>query len=167
MSTSKFNNMQDHDEFQLIGKKIPFEVPSGFFESFSENTLKRVITREHIHKRNNIRRLILSVAASIALLFYVGLHFNQNSEAIKDNDLIVDRSQPINQSPTQIIGETPKQRKIRGLNIVVPEKINEKELKTQEINEVLKDVLSDLTDDDLQQIAIRYKTDAFINESLQ
>jgi hypothetical protein len=167
MSTSKFNNMQDYDEFQQIGKEIPFEVPAGFFESFAEKTLKKAISREHIHKKNNLLRLIFSVAASVALLFYLGLHFKQNPAPIPVPNLIAERTKPTNQSVNKLSRETLNPKNIVELNKVIPEKINEKELTTQEKTEVLRDILSDLSDDDLQQMAIRYKTDAFINESLQ
>lgn len=167
MLTSKFNIMQDYDDFQQIGKEIPFEVPTGFFEAIAEKTLKKAITREHIHKKNNKRRLIFLVAASVALLFYLGFHFIQNSAPIQVPNLIVERTKPTNQSATKLSRETPNPKSIVELNKVIPEKINEKELTTQEKTEVLRDILSDLSDDDLQQIATRYKTDAFINESLQ
>jgi hypothetical protein len=167
MSTSKFNKMQDFDEFQRIGKETPFEVPTGFFDTLAEKTLRKAITREHIHKKNNIRRLIFSVAASVAVLLYLGFLFKQDSAPLQGSTLIVERTKPTNQSETKFGRETPIHDNINELNMVMPGKINEKELKTQEKTELLRDVLSDLTDDDLQQMAIRYKSDAFLNESLQ
>lgn len=160
MSTSKFNKMQDNEEFQQIGKEIPYKVPPGFFESFAEKTLKEAIVREQIHKRNNIIRLFLSVAASIALLFYLGLHLRQDSDLIQSPNLIAEGTKPTNQSVTKTSGETIKHKDFNELKKEIPMTIQEK-------TEVLRDILSDLSDDDLDQIAIRYKTDTFINESLQ
>ena len=159
--------MQDYEEFQQIGKKIPFEVPTGFFESIAEKTLKEAIIREQIHKRNNLRRLIFSVAASVALLFYLGLHFNQDSAPVQVPNLIAERTKPINLSAIQINGETINHKKINELNRAIPEIINERELTPKGKTEVLRDILIDLSDDDLEQLAFRYKTDAFINESMQ
>ncbi|MEI7830905.1 MAG: hypothetical protein WCI31_14100 [Prolixibacteraceae bacterium] len=157
--------MENHDKFQLIGKKTPYEVPSGFFESIAEKTLKNAIKKVHIHKRNNVVRLIFSVAASLALLFYMGINFKQNSDAIQVQDLIVDRTRPASPSATPLSREITNHKKITEK--VLPGETIEKDVTTLEKPELLSDILSDLTDEDLQQIAIRYKTDTFINESLQ
>ncbi len=166
-STSKFNEMKDYDDFQQIGKEMPFEVPSGFFESIAEKTLKEAISREHIHKRNNLRWLIFSVAASVALFFFLGFHFLQDSATVQVPNLIVEQIKPINQSDTNFNRGNSNPKTLVELNSVTTEKSNERELTVQEKTEVLRDILSDLSDDDLDQISVRYKTDAFINESLQ
>ena len=167
MSTSKHNKMQDSEEFQQIGKEIPYKVPTGFFESFAGKTLQEAISREKIHKRNKTLRLIFSVAASVAILFYLGLHFKQDYAPIKVPNLIVERTKPANKSANQTSRETINHLNIKNLNKEIPRINNERELSAKEKTEVLRDILSNLSDDDLEQIAIRYKTDAFINESLQ
>lgn len=164
MSTAKFNKMKEYDDFKQIGKEIPFEVPVGFFESITEKTLKEAITREHIHKRNNLRWLIFSVAASVALFFFLGFHFLQDSAPVQVPNLIVEQTKP---TVTKLGGDTSNSKSIVEMNKVIPEKLNERELTVQEKTEVLRDILSDLSDEDLDQISVRYKTDAFINESLQ
>ena len=163
----KQKKMKENDEFKQIGKEMPYRTPAGFFETISGNTLQKAIQRERIQKRNNLRRLIFSAAASTALVLYLGIHFIGNSDPKADPNLFVQDSLPINKIAIQRKIEIPEKKIGVGSKKINAEKIVEENLIYPAKNEVLSDVLHDLTDDELQQIAALDITDPFINESFQ
>ncbi|MCK9640857.1 MAG: hypothetical protein M0R39_13195 [Prolixibacteraceae bacterium] len=159
--------MKETNEFQHIGKETPYLAPAGFFETFPEKTLQKAINREQHRRKNSIRRLILSAAACLAFLLYLGIHFIQDSApysapSLADNEAlpagkstIVENHEPIKHM-TDVRTKSAQSAKLEGKNLASKDK-------TEELN----DVLSDLNDEELQLIAALYKTDPFINESLQ
>ncbi len=155
--------MKEYDEFQQIGKEIPFKAPAGFFETISQKTLTKAIIRKQKHKKNNIRRLIYSVAASVALLLFVGFHFLGNSCTDPCPNLIVQETLPVVKPLIREKQDTPKQNMVQLSAKMISIEESGGKLEIQEKNEILRDVLSEMTDDELQQIIVIYKTDLFIN----
>jgi hypothetical protein len=146
---------------------MPYKAPNGFFETFSERTLQKAIQKERVHKKNNLIRLIFSAAASVALLLYLGFHFMGNSDFNADPNLLVQDTLPINKTAIQTKLETPEKKTGMESKKINTEKATGKNMTTIVKTEVLSDVLRDLTDDELQQLAALDITDPFINESLQ
>jgi hypothetical protein len=167
ISKTNNNQMEEYNEFRQFGKETPYTTPTGFFETFSEKTLQKAITRKQNSRKIYIRRLIFSAAASIALLVYSGIHFIWKSDSTPAIKLIVQDTlhsvQPIFQANTAM----PKERTVIGAKKTSIGKEIMKKIEVPEKAEALKDVLTDLTDEELQQIAAMYKTDPFINESIQ
>ena len=159
--------MKELNEFRHIGKEMPYKTPPGFFETVSESTLQKAILREKAHKKDNLRRLIFSVAASLALLLYLGFHFVGNKVAYSDSILIAQDSMPIAKQIHHEKMEIPTAKSGLSTKKLNSGKISEKRLAVSAKNEALSDVLSDLSDDELQQIAAMYTADPFINESVQ
>ena len=88
--------MKVDNEFQEIGKRIPYEVPEDFFEKITEKTLQQAKLRDQKHRKNRILWQTMSVAASLAaalLLGYMILYPDMKSES---NQLAM-QSQPIGQ----------------------------------------------------------------------
>lgn len=147
--------MKDDIEFQDIGKKTPYKVPDGFFDKISEITLQKSKEREQQHAKILVLWKTVAVAASLAAVISIGyLTFSPRIQM--DSKQTIQNKQSIEQ---QI---TPQQQKNLDQKTVP-----EKQITGQNKTEVFGDVLPDLSDEELLQIAAVYKTDPFIGESEQ
>ena len=154
--------MEPIDEFRDFGKKLPYREPTGFFDQISEKTLEHAKQREQSHKKIMVLWRTVAVAASLSALALLG-YFMLEPEKIVKNPVALDK-QPIDQQfiPKQEIIKQPKVAEMKeAVQGKVPEKIDAKEIDTEDIG----DVLADLTDEELSQLEAMYKTDLFISES--
>ncbi len=151
--------MKKDTEFQEIGKETPYRVPAGFFEQVSEKTLLKAMQREHDRKRTLALVRSFAVAASLAALVFLGyLKFGPEKP---DINLSVKVEHPETKQPVEQSLEIAKQPALAEIPNAVPEK----SISKQEENEEMSDVLADLSDDDLAQLAAMYKSDPFLGES--
>lgn len=155
--------MKQPDEFPGIGKKLPYHEPVEFFERFSEKTLQQAKLREQNRKRSLV--LWRTVAASVSALALLG-YFMFEPE-LPESSQIVQEKQPVEQSIIKE-PEIAKQPEI-GTEIkkMATEKVPEKFIAEEKDMEEIGDVLADLSDEELQQLAAMYKADPFISESEQ
>lgn len=66
-------------DFEQVGKRMPYNMPDGFFEKFEENVMKEVREKEdkvrdgdnHKKPLRIILRSVMAVAAAVALFFVV------------------------------------------------------------------------------------------------
>lgn len=157
--------MKQPDEFPEIGKKLPYREPAEFFERFSERTLQQAKLREQNRRRSLVLWRTVVVAASVSALALLG-YFMFEPE-LPESPQIVQEKQPVEQSIIKE-PEIAKQPEI-GIEIKkedtekVPEKFVAEEKDTEEIG----DVLADLSDEELLQLAAMYQADPFISESEQ
>ena len=159
--------MKNNDEFQEIGKETPYRAPAGFFENFSEKTLQKAIVREKNHRTKSRYLIFITAAAAVTFMAYlvsnfIGISKNDHAERMFVQETSHPKGRqvhPENQlKPAEtIIEETLK----------VPEKHNETKVAENDQKEVLHDVLSNLTDDELQQIAAMFKADPFFTEPIE
>lgn len=156
--------MEPTNEFQDFGKKLPYREPPGFFEQLSEKTLQQAKRREQRHRKSLVLWRTLAVAASLSALAMLG-YFTFEPEK-PELHRIVEVKQPVEQLQ-RVNQEQTKQPEVAEIQKAAPEKVSEtivtKEPKAEEIG----DVLADLTDEELLQLAAMYKADAFISESEQ
>jgi hypothetical protein len=159
------NDMKQLDEFPEIGKKIPYREPVDFFEGLSEKTLQQAKLREQKRRRSLVLWRTLAVAASISALVLLG-YFMYEPELVKSHQ-IVQEKQPV-ERPLVKEPEVVKQPEI-GTEIKkeVTEKVSEKTVPEGNDAEEISDVLADLSDEELQQLAAMYKADPFMSESEQ
>ncbi|MBW8325611.1 MAG: hypothetical protein K0M50_12675 [Prolixibacteraceae bacterium] len=159
------NDMKQPDEFPGIGKKLPYSEPVGFFERFSEKTLEQAKLREQNRKRSLVLWRTVAVAASVSALALLG-YFMFEPE-LPESPQIVQEKQPVEQ-PLIKEPEIAKQPEI-GTEIkkMATEKVPEKFIAEEKDMEEIGDVLADLSDEELQQLAAMYKADPFISESEQ
>jgi hypothetical protein len=153
--------MKEDIEFQEIGRKTSYKVPDGFFEQVSEKTLQKAKQREQNRRKSIVLWRTVAVAASLAAVFLIG-YFNQDPDLKTESNLIVQEKQRVEQPVIQK-QEITKQPELAEIRKAVPEKIITKDNGT----EVIGDVLADLSDEELMQLAAMYKTDPFISESGQ
>jgi hypothetical protein len=154
--------MEPIDEFRDFGKKLPYREPTGFFDQISEKTLEHAKQREQSHRKIMVLWRTVAVAASLSALALLGYFMLEPEKTVK-NPVVLDK-QPIEQQfiPKQEIIKQPKVAEMKeAVPGKVPEKIDAKEIDTEDIG----DVLADLTDEELSQLEAMYKTDLFISES--
>jgi len=151
--------MSEDPEFQKIGRKLTYKVPDGFFEQVSEKTLLKAKKREQTSKSRMITLRTFAVAASflaIALLAYfiTGTEKPEIKQVVQDKQIVV--KDTIRQ--TEVVA---KQITIAEIKKAAPVKAVAIENKPEGIT----DVLSELSDDELLQLAAVYKSDLFIEEA--
>lgn len=151
--------MNEDSEFQKIGRKLTYTVPDGFFEQVSEKTLQKAKQREQTSNSRMITMRIFAVAASflaIALLAYfiTGTEKPEIKQVVQDKQIVV--KDTIRQ--TEVI---TKPITIAEIKKTAPAKVVAKENKSEGIM----DVLAELSDDELLQLAAVYKSDPFIEEA--
>jgi hypothetical protein len=145
--------MEEDIEFHKIGKNTTHKVPEGFFETISEKTLQKAKQREEKYHKRLVLWKTMTMAASIAavisigyLIFSPGIHMDSKQIVLDKRPVekLIVRQESIKQ-------KTVPQKAIAGANT----------------SEVLGDVLHDLSDEELLEIATVYNADPFIGGSEQ
>jgi len=156
--------MEPTDEFRDFGKKLPYQEPAGFFEQLSEKTLQQAKLREQNRRKSLVLWRTFAVAASLSALAILGYYMLEPEKPVTNQ--IVQEQQPV--EPPQLKNQPiVKQPEVAEIKKVAPEKVLEK-IEEKEINaEDIGDVLADLSDEELVQLAAMYKADPFISESEQ
>jgi len=159
------NDIQNPDEtdFHQFGKKTTYQTPADFFETISEITLELAKKRKRSIHRKRIIWITTSVAASLLALLSIGVLF-QNLGTMPDNELIAQDSQQIVIKKNQVVDKLPATKSSYKISLAKP--TANKKVETAE-KELVNDVLIDLTDDELLQMAAWYKTDPFTSEAIQ
>lgn len=144
--------MDDTSGFSQIGKRLPYEVPSAFFDDFSAKTL--AIAKQKAHSRHVVKLWYLGVAASILMVALLSFLVAENNEKVNVAEVKQDTIPDI-QEQKQI--EQP---------IAPPEQKKKEVLQREPIKpeskESVNDILADLTDEELSQLDAMMKTDPFI-----
>jgi hypothetical protein len=146
------------------GKENPFEVPADFFETITGKTLQRAKEKERNSRKARVLWFAISAAASIAALFSLSVLL-QNLEKIPASSLVAQDTQQVFQPMTQPVSIPKKEIVERKVATATPNKL--KISKTPADKELIGDVLSDLTEDELVQMVAMYKTDPLTSESIQ
>lgn len=156
--------MEPTDEFRDFGKKLPYQEPAGFFEQLSEKTLQQAKLREQNRRKSLVLWRTFAVAASLSALAILGYYMLEPEKPVTNQ--IVQEQQPV--EPPQLKNQAiVKQPEVAEIKKVAPEKVLEK-IEEKEINtEELADVIAELSDEELMQLAAMYKADPFISESEQ
>lgn len=156
--------MEPTDEFRDFGKKLPYQEPAGFFEQLSEKTLQQAKLREQNRRKSLVLWRTVAFAASLSALAILGYYMLEPEKPVTNQ--IVQEQQPV--EPPQLKNQPiVKQPEVAEIKKVAPDKVLEK-IEEKEINaEDIGDVLADLSDEELVQLAAMYKADPFISESEQ
>ena len=171
--------MKEDTEFENIGRNSPYKVPEGFFEKISERTLLKAKQREQKHRKIILTLQTFAVAASFFAIALLGYFMSESGKPeekqIVQTKQIEEKSnetrQPEKKQTIQQPAKTDQQIAIAEITKVAPVKTDAKETvpaKTEPkeiITENLTDVLPELSDDDLLQLAAMYKSDLIIDES--
>jgi len=143
-------------EFKEIGRKSTYKVPDGFFEKVSEKTLLMAKQREQNHRNMIITLRTFAAAASLFAFALIGYFI-----------LKPETKQIVQVKQTEVKQEIPKKAEINEqitfteTTKVAPVKTITKATSPEELT----DILADLSDDELLEMAAVYKSDPFIEES--
>lgn len=156
--------MEPMDEFRDFGKKLPYQEPADFFDQISEKTLQQAKLREQNRKKSLVLWRTVAVAASLSALALLGYFMFEHEKP--ETSQIAREKQPVEQ---QIIQkqEIAKQSEVAEIKNIIPEKVPEKIVAKENNTEEIGDVLADLSDDELMQLAAMFKADPFIEEAVQ
>jgi hypothetical protein len=160
----KLSNMEPTDEFRDFGKKLPYQEPKGFFEQLSEKTLQQAKLRGKSRRKNLVLWRTVAVAASLSALALLG-YFMFASEKPVNSPIVLEKQQV--EQPKLKDQVTIKQPKVAAIKKAVPENIPKKKVEQVSDKEEISDVLAELSDEELLQLAAMYKADPFISESEQ
>ena len=155
----KYKKMKEDIEFEEIGRKMPYKVPKGFFDKISQKTLLLAKQRECKSKKIVMALRTFTVAASFSALALLSYFMMEKEKPM--TTLIVAQKQTVVKDTIRQEDVIVKQIAISKPKKVAPVKIVAKEIHQEEIT----DVLSELSDDELLQLASVYKSDPFIEES--
>jgi hypothetical protein len=157
--------MEAIDDFQIVGKKMPYEEPKDFFEQFSEKTLQQAKQREQSRKKMVVLWRAMAVAASLSALAMLG-HYLFEPEK-QELHQIVQEKQAVQQQiiPQQEVARQPEPA--AEIAKLVPENEPKRTIAKGSDTEEIGEVLADLSDEELAQLAAMYKADLFISESEQ
>lgn len=154
--------MNENTEFQKIGKNTPYKVPAGFFEQVSENTLQKAKFREQNRRKILILWRSVAVAASLTGIALLGYYWSE-PERTETQIMIVQEKQPDSLQAIQLGQKNARPLDVSEKRSIEPEKADANDINKEGIN----DVLADLSDEELLQLAALYKIDPFTNESAQ
>lgn len=157
MMETKYNNMKQPDDFLKFGKPLPYQEPDGFFEGFSQRTLERAKQRTRTRRSLTIAWKTMAVAASIAALVLLATFMQENKLSP-----VVTMSTPEFVEPSVV--QEPKAAPIDEQVVVLENKIPEKETVVAVTEENVADVLAELTDEELLQMAAMFEADLFTDE---
>lgn len=151
--------MNEDKEFQETGRKLPFKVPVGFFEHISEKTLLKAKQREQSSRKLLIVLRTFALAASFSAIALLGYYITETEKPEIKQEVQNKQTEIIDTiQPTKVI---TKQITIAEIKKVTPAKTIVKETQPEEIT----DVLAEMSDDELLQLAALYQSDPFIEES--
>jgi hypothetical protein len=158
--------MEPIDEFKGIGKKLPYKAPDNFFETAALKTIQEAKCRERKTHKNNYLWRSVAIAASIATIGLVG-YFMLNTETKTETQVVIQESKPANQPNPVTVAVQPKAETLPFKKSVKPEKVAQPAVINEEPRENLDELLADLTDEELLQMAAMIKSDPFGGEQEQ
>lgn len=157
----KNRDIEPIDEFREIGKNLPYREPVDFFERFSDKALNVARQRKKTRERRIMIWRSVAVAASIAVIVFLGYLIPDGKNAEKV--LVVQDNQP----DTTVVLEQKQQIAKLPVADSVKKNIAEDAVSQSKAGEDMNDILVDLSDEELMQLAAMFKADLFIEEAVQ
>lgn len=158
--------MEENIEFREIGKRTPYQAPDGFFDAISEKTLQNAKQKESHHRKNLFVWRTMAVAASLAALLTMG-YFISRPDVQPESRFMAQGESADSPRVIPQMKEAAEQPEVAEVNESVPEITPEPATEAETNNELLGDVLADLSDEELMQLMAMYHADPFIGEPEQ
>lgn len=149
--------MEPNDEFQDIGKKLPYMAPDNFFEKTAMKTLQEAKIRERRSRQIIYLWQSVAVAASLTALAILGFFMFQRNETT-EIQVVAQENKPTEQTVADKVEEQ------KSVEISVVEEAAQKNMTEKKQTENIDEVLADLTEEELLQIAAMIKADPFAGE---
>lgn len=152
--------MEPIDEFKGIGKKMPYKAPDDFFERASLKTLQEAKRRERESRKTIYLWRSVAVAASLAAVGFLG-YFMLNRDTKPEIQIVVQDSNPEVRPAIEKEVVQPSADTLPVKELIKPEKMETRSVTAEEPNENMDELLADLTDEELLQMAAMVKSDPF------
>lgn len=149
--------MEPNDEFQDVGKKLPYMAPDNFFEKAAMKTLQEAKIRERRSRQIIYLWRSVAVAASLTALAILGFFMFQRNETT-DIQVVAQENNPTEQTVADKVEEQ------KSVEISVVEEVAQKNMTEKKQTENIDEVLADLTEEELLQMAAMIKADPFAGE---
>lgn len=146
--------MNSEFDFDKIGKQTPYKVPEGFFDDITNRTLEKAKERE---RKSKIRRIYAAFSVAASFLVVVSLAVLLNNRQA-------------NQQPEIVVVTEPVENKTPAIDSMVSNKTEavktEKEVEEPlaEKPETIDNLLAEMTDEELGQLADNLNDELFVNE---
>lgn len=151
--------MNNTYDFEKLGKKTPYTVPDGFFDEITNSTLEKAKKRERQYKT---RKLIFawSAAASFFIILSVGIFLSTNRRlAAPSTQIAVEKVDTVNRFDSVRSEENGVQPELKN-----PDTKFDKEAVMENSNETIDDLLAEMDEEELQQMAELLSGELFIDE---
>lgn len=182
--------MKTKNEFEGIGKITPYKVPEGFFSQLSTKTLEKAQRREHrVRQLRSAIGITLTAAASVAILFlFVWQDKNPQVQPEKSSlavntqapvpfgmDSVVGHNNPNTVPPVARPAQLPVKEKAPQVRTEEPVQVLADQpvqtivqlVTVQKQDENLDELLNELSDDEVLQLAAMLDSDPFIVETIE
>jgi len=146
--------MNKEFDFDKIGKQTPYQVPAGFFDEITNRTLEKAKERE---RKSKIRRIYaaISVAASLLIVVSFAIVLNVRQQKQQPENVVV--AEPVKTEKPVVDSVFAKSAEVEKT-----EKETEKPVAVQP--ETLDNLLAEMTDEELGQLADDLSDELFIDE---
>lgn len=152
--------MEPIDEFKGIGKRLPYKAPDDFFEHAALKTLQEAKRRERESRKTIYLLRSVAVAASLAAIGFAG-YFMLNRDALPETQIVVQDGKHEVRPAIEKEVVQPSADTLPAKESITPEKVEQQAVAKEEPNENMDELLADLTDEELLQMAALIKSDPF------
>ena len=146
--------MNSEFDFDKIGKQTPYKVPAGFFDEITTRTLEKAKERE---RKSKTRRIYAAVSVAASLLIVVSFAILMNVQQLKQQPENVSVAEPVKT-------EKPVVDAIFADSAQVIKTEKETEISVAAQPETLDNLLVEMTDEELGQLADDLNDELFVDE---
>ncbi|MGE0019221.1 MAG: hypothetical protein AB7S72_06110 [Draconibacterium sp.] len=146
--------MNSEFDFDKIGKQTPYKVPAGFFDEITTRTLEKAKERE---RKSKIRRIYAAVSVAASLLIVVSFAIVLNVQQQKQQPENVVVADPVKT-------EKPVVDSVFAKSAEDVKTEEEAEKPVVEKPETIDNLLAEMTDEELGQLADDLNDELFVDE---
>jgi hypothetical protein len=170
--------MEEDFDFDKVGKRMPYKVPSGFFDSIAGSTLAEAEKRAAAKKEQTPPVLwrVLAVAASVAVLVTIG-YFMYTGSKLKNDNLLAGAvnigaagsdtlliPEPVHPLATQNKSKAAPGPKAANAPIPEQQQQQQQQLASAAKPETLDEILASISDEELLLLAAIVKSEQYVYE---
>ena len=146
--------MNSEFDFDKIGKQTPYKVPAGFFDEITTRTLEKAKERE---RKSKIRRIYAAVSVAASFLIVVSFAIVLNVQQQKQQPENVSVAEPVKTEKLLVDSVFAD-----SAQVIKTEKETEKPVAAKP--ETLDNLLAEMTDEELGQLADDLNDELFVDE---
>lgn len=159
--------MEKNPFFEKFGKRIPYEVPTNFFNTITEKTLHNARVRRRKAKLQNLSVWISAAAVVLIIMMFTGLNLNWFGEkpqispivqAEKELSQMMSAENQASFSDSSLVTSLEPVGKKQDYVLGNPEEYQE---------ETFENLLASLTEEELQIVIGQISAEIYLNELIE